>query len=193
VFVEYSDGAPPDKYKLGYQDAPFVIGFLNLDNGCGTARPAFHPLEVLIQRIEHPTTGERFTPILELLNIHTGMNWNENHYAFFAGNNEVYVRQKNNSQTAFGYNFENGFFSISSSGNHCFVQNQKELWAKLFEWHIWIYDQKCFASGDILLKSTPKYYTFKKCSVPCIRNGQSLTLCDSCSEKAACTMRIDPS
>lgn len=105
---------------------------------CKGIKPLVYPLSMLTEEIT--VDGETFVPIIELLNIHSGMNWTLNHYEVGVGNSEVWVNQKQNKTVAFGFNFKNGFYSINNSRSIVIVENQFILWSKLFDWHFDVFN-----------------------------------------------------
>lgn len=98
--------------------------------------PLLLPLSSLTKEIEH--NGEKFVPIIKLYAISNGLNWAKE-VSLGNTNTEWWCYHKNNINTVFGYNIDNGFYHRGLLEELVIVRNQLELWQKLYEWHFDIF------------------------------------------------------
>jgi len=100
-------------------------------------KPILHPLSDITKEIE--VNGEKFVPMERLLDIESGENWSCSYYLMSeSGQNEWWVRLKENKSFIFGYN-NRGFYMLNQFSEAKIINNQIELWHKLLEWHFDIY------------------------------------------------------
>ena len=98
-------------------------------------KPILRPLSDLIKEIEFG--GEKFIPIERLLDIKTKIDWSYSDYLKVDKTvNEYRVTFNTNERKPwFGYRSDkNFFFSLDLYGNIKHVENQLELFEKMFEW-----------------------------------------------------------
>lgn len=113
-----------------------------LDEGYGInnvvydVKPILRPLSDLTKEIE--VDGEKFVPIIKLLDIETCAEWSKTNYIECSnGVNEYWCHFKNKPKSfVFGYNLErNYFYKHDNGGYNESVKNQLDLFNKLFEYN----------------------------------------------------------